>query len=632
MADLQKVSNLKLKLASVLSKSLSLLYQKLSSKRITPWSNENFAIYIEVIREEKFGDYACTLSMDKELRQHFVEIDKAYENPKKFAIEICASIEEHLASSSNVNKNLIKKIEIAGPGFINFHIDERAFVEVLVELQNNSLEDIIKGTRKNPKKKIIFEYISANPTGPLNVVSARSAVLGDACCRLLDCLQEEKVFREYYVNDYGNQIDLLGKSCFLRYLELENCKLRFGEEKTTIGFPFPTEAYHGMYIIEVVKKLMKEKKSFFISMNEIEKLRKLSQKENANIDFLEEEKYQKLCVELGKLACSFLLEEQKKTLKKFGIHFDNYFRESTLHQKNSLESVKKSLEKYTYKEKDTTFFKSSHYRDEKDRVIVRSNGKATYFLADLAYHKDKIERGFDTIYNIWGPDHHGYIARLSAGMQALGFSGDFHVIIAQQVNLLRDGLSVKMSKRSGQLVSLKKLLEEIPSSVLRYFFLMRSSDSPINFDLTLATDTSEKNPYYYVAYAHARICSIFTKLEEIKKEKVYTKSTLEEKFLKNKEIKWVWTKERRKLVFYLVHFPEVVIQAGENLSPHTLLAYLYSLASFFSQFYGAKENRVIEQEGETIEILLSILEVTAFCLQKGLNLLGMEAPKRMFRE
>ncbi len=585
------------------------------------------AVFLEAIREEKFGDYACTIAMNKKFRASYAQARVELKNPHKFAKAICDQLQKDEQS-----KDLLDRIEIAGPGFINLTIQTSVLNETIIGFKEKSIS--LCRLPQDELQVIIFEFVSANPTGPLNVVSARAAALGDVCCNLLEAVGHT-LTREYYVNDYGNQITLLGRSACLRYLEENGCVLKFSQQETdyppTPGLPFPKEAYHGEYIKDILVKILTQKPTLVLPQKTITKVKKLAEQKDADLSFLEEDEIQQFCHRLGLEMVQYILNQQKQTLKKFRVHIDQFFSERLLHEQKALDKIKNSLENSTYEKDGALFFRSSEYGDDKDRVLVRSDKQPTYFLADIAYHADKAARGCTHMYNIWGPDHHGYISRLTGAIQAIGYKGVFRVLIAQQVNLLEDGKAIQMSKRSGHMLSLAELLDEVPVDVLRYFFVMRSFESPMDFDLELAKDTSDKNPYYYIAYAYARICSIFSKVEEKGQvELSYLKSQELRQFLNSKQ--WQWTEQRRRLVLQVARFSEEVQIAAEKLEPQRLVSYLHTLATYFSQFYGAKENRIIEQEGPIAACLLAIAQSVSLCLQKGLQLLGTDPPQRLVRE
>ncbi len=617
--------HLKEKLASLILKSLQALAQELALDAETTAPP---IVKLEVIRKEEFGDYACTSAMDPRLRAIYAKAKPELHNPRSFAQAISS-----FARKEPEAAELVAKVQVAGPGFINFFVQEKAMCSYLFQLRKE--KDALFLVPQEKRKDIIFEFVSANPTGPLNIVSARAAALGDVCCRLLETVGH-KLVREYYVNDCGNQISLLGQSGFLRYLEVKGCPVKFAlhaaKSELTPSYPpgkalaFPHQAYHGLYIKDIVQKMIQEQ-AWEASPDELAYYQKLAQEHEGNMDYVREEKFQEGSRIMGQALLEYLLQEQKQDLLDFRVHFHNFFRESSLYDSHNFAALKKQLSADLYTKEGCLYFQSTKYGDDKDRVVVRADGRPTYFLADIAYHADKIKRGFHHIYNIWGPDHHGYIARMQGAMQSLGYKGKFEVLIAQQVHLLEKGKKLAMSKRTGHLLSLRALLEEIPVDVARYFFAMRSFAAPMDFDLAEAKDHSERNPYYYVAYSHARICSIFRKLYETRQIKALAHHEMEQALAA-----FVWTASRRRLLFQLCRFSEEIQEAAESLEPHRISSYLYQLAATFTQFYSAKENRIIEQEAKSAACLLVFLELTAFCLKKGLSLLGAEAPESMARK
>ena len=505
-------------LTLLIKRALSSLASELGLEQGLNWQKLLVSgVFIETIRQERLealGDYACTVSMDRKCRQFYAQARPEFKNPHKLAQAILQVLQRDKKA-----KQLLAGAELSGAGFINLRLQSQVLWEYLIQLGEK--QEALLRLQDEQTHRIIFEFVSANPTGPLNVVSARAAALGDVCCNMLEVIGH-KVIREYYVNDYGNQVQLLGESGLLRYLESHGCQLKFAEQKSdgiyeypkTLGLPFPKQGYQGEYVKDVVKEIAKQSPGILPSQQQILDLQQKAHQNDLSENFLQNENLVLVCQKFGSAIVSFILEQQQKTLQGFRVRFDNYFRESSLHHDNQVLVIQKQLEHAIYKQDNTIFFRSSQYADDKDRVIVRADGRPTYFLADIAYHANKMKRGFTHIYNIWGPDHHGYIQRLQGAMQALGYSGALQVLIAQQVNLLEDGQALGMSKRSGRLVTLSELMQEVPVDVLRYFFIMRSFAAPMDFDLTVAKDTSEKNPYYYAAYAHARICSIFRKARE----------------------------------------------------------------------------------------------------------------------
>lgn len=601
-------------------------------------------VRIEYAREEGFGDYASPIAMDRRFRDVYSAIDPQFSNPRKFAEAIVARLTGDSTLSSHFSK-----VEIAGPGFINMTVSDHILFEYVEEALSKTAK-YGRSKAANPRK-IVFEFVSANPTGPLNIVSARAAALGDSCCNLLEARGDE-VFREYYVNDFGNQVDLLGISCLLRFLQLKGIPLRFAHKKEDgvvtyppgHGLPFPAEGYHGEYLTDVVRKIIRKRKravppaAFILKAKELAKVlpaadffgtvMQFSSVANVmkdlplDFDFNLLE-FKDFASGMGTAAIDYFLETHGRDLKKFRVQFDNYFRERTLHETDALKKANERISRHVFIQDGKQFFRSTDFGDDKDRVIIRDDGRPTYLLADIAYHQTKIDRKFTDIINIWGPDHHGYIKRLAGAVAAMGFPAErFRVLLAQQVNLLDGGVPTVMSKRTGKIITMDSLIQDIPVDVARYFFAMRSLEAHLDFDLSEARDTTDKNPYYYVAYAHARIRSIFAKAKtrDLKPLKKVKAANLE------------MTPERRRLLWMIARFPEEIRDAADALEPHRVITFLYQMASALSRFYGPRENKIIDQDSLTAGALLAVLDGVAVCLKNGLKLLGMKAPERMIRE
>lgn len=586
-------------------------------------------VRLEYARDEKFGDYACTVAMDKDFRTVYSIQNPEYKTPRKFAESLRAELSQAVPA-------FFESIEIAGPGFINLRV-AAAVLRSQTQRARLLLSDYGKSEKKNPRK-IIFEFVSANPTGPLNIVSARAAALGDSCCNLMEATGDE-VFREFYVNDYGNQVDLLGISCLVRLLEIDGFILRFVrrdadgkfvqkadqyEYTDAPGLCFPAGGYHGQYIIDATKFVSAQHAELKPDSNQIIELKKISDSQvyDSDAKYIEIVGLSSLASRLGTLVLEYFQASQRTDLERFRVKFNNFYKESQLHDAGAVLKVRQKLKKYIFEKKGKEFFQSTAFGDDKDRVIVRDDGRPTYLLADIAYHADKMARGFDKIYNIWGPDHHGYIARLSGAMQAMGYPDDsFDVLIAQQVRLLNQGEEIRMSKRAGQMVTMAELLDDIPVDVVRYYFVMRSFESHLDFDLAEARDTSDKNPYYYVGYAHARICNIIKRVAEDRNIDISGDAT--------QSIDFELTTERRRLLWLVARFPEEVVEAAASLEPHRLVGYLYQLAQALARFYSRRENRVLEQDDANAKALLAMLDAVAITLRNGLSLLGMQAPEKM---
>jgi len=549
-------------------------------------------VRVEYSRNEKFGDYSTPFLLEnKDL------LGDAKENSERF-LELFKNVK------------LFSKVDFTPPGFINFRIEDSHllnYIHSFIEAKNNLFAQV------DEKEKIIFEFVSANPTGPLNIVSARAAATGDTICNLLTTLGHT-VHREFYVNDYGNQVFLLGVSCLSRLREhLTGVSLSFQEDGDTSSIEtllekniLPGEGYRGEYIKEIAIQIYSD-----------------TNKKSVIDELLKTKSYQSLAEKFAVWAVERNLQTQKEDLISFGVNFDLFYSEKSLHESNSVLTVMDNLKKSgDIKEEDgKQVFTSTKYGDDKDRVVVRDDGRPTYLLADIAYHKTKIDRGFNQIINIWGPDHHGYIARLRGAMISLGFSESrFKVLISQQVNLISKGEKQKMSKRLGQFQTMKDLLEflgESAKDVGRYFFIMRSLESPLDFDLDLAKEESDKNPVFYIQYAHARIHSIF---RETGKEFSFEN-------LKSLSL----TEERRGLLFWVARFPEEVLDAGKNREPHRVANYLQNLSKAFTRFYGAKDNKLKDCDEKTRHGLAFICKSASITIKEGLDILGISSPEKMER-
>lgn len=540
----------------------------------------DFSPRIDYTPDLKFGHYATPAAM---------ELAKIFKLPPR------AIAEKILAA---IDKAAFAKTELAGAGFINFTLNEAGIAKAMAFTSLPAWLTAV--TNETQKDKIIFEYVSANPTGPMNIVSARAASVGDSITRVLKAAGHE-VHREYYVNDYGNQVEMLGLSFAYRYLQ---------KFKTV---DLPENCYQGEYIIEYLDRLLKTEKIPDAILLTPEKVSSL----NDDAWLADAGKY------FSPLGVKAILGEQQKDLAAFRTEFDNFFSEASLHDKGAVLAIGEKLkQKGKIKtEEGAQVFLSTEYSDDKDRVVVRSDGRPTYLLADIAYHNTKVERGFKTVVDIWGPDHHGYIARLSGALKALGFGEkpgeSFKVIIAQQVNLMENGEPVVMSKRLGKFQTMRDLIEKIPVDVCRYFFVTRALSTHLDFDLTLALDQSKKNPVYYVQYAHARIHSIF-------RETGYTPKDLS---LAEHLGEYLGTPERQALFLFALRFPELVQDIARNYEIQRLPEYLYQLAGLFTTFYHAPNNRVKDNAA-----LLPLCHFTANTLSTGLGLLGITAPEEMHRE
>jgi len=553
-------------------------------------------VRIEYSRDEKFGNYSSPFAM---------------ENKNLFGkapLEIAKSLTDFLERRNQVN-SFFSEITCTAPGFINFRVSQPH----LLSFVNNFILNNDPFVKLDKTKKINLEFVSANPTGPLNIVSARACAYGDSLAKLLLTLGHS-LDREFYVNDYGNQVNLLGVACILRTKEVLGESISFQEEEDGRSIYelieaniLPKESYRGEYILDIVRSISTQATIW----KEI-------------LTLIENKSWDDLISLFSLKAIESNLNGQKKDLQDFGVKFDRFFSERTLHESgavmNSIENLIKTGD--IFEEDGKKIFQSTKYGDDKDRVVIRDDGRPTYLLADIAYHINKMERGYDEIIDIWGPDHHGYIARLAGAMQSLGYGNDkFKVIICQQVNLIEDGKKVKMSKRLGNFQRMTDLIHYLGKSakdVGRYFFTTRTAEAPLDFDLDLAKDESDKNPVFYLQYAHARISSIFREVG----------SEYSNQFNKDFE----WTDDRLTLLFWVARFSEEVYDAALNREPHRIATYLQSLAKHFTRFYGNKLNRLKDCDETTRQNLAYLCKVTQITLQQGLGILGIDAPDRMDKQ
>ena len=525
-------------------------------------------IEVEFPKEGSHGDYASNIAMVLASRQR--------EAPRRIA--------ERIVENINDSDRILDKIEIAGPGFINFFIRSNVWFTLLKEVDR--LGDRYGKSNIGNGTRIQVEFVSANPTGPLHIGHARGAVIGDTVANIMQA-SGFSVSREYYINDAGNQMNTLGESIYYRYLEL------MGPNESG----FPDNCYQGRYIIEFAHEIHDRFGDRF-----------RSDKESA-IPFM------------TKYAADSILDGIKEDLEALGVTFDRYFSEKELYKDDGVNRILQDLQKkgFVYKEENTLWFKTTDFGDEKDRVVVRENGEPTYFAADIAYHQNKYSRGFDKVINVWGADHHGYIPRMQAGIQSLGRKKeDLEIILVQLVNLLRGGVPVPMSTRAGEFVTSREVTDEVGKDAVRYNFLMRRSNSHLDFDLELAKTQSSENPVYYVQYAHARISSIM----RIAMEQGYRIPAYD-------DIKpdLLATPEEHELAKLIDAFPEMVEGSAKTLETHRIPYYINDLASIFHSFYN--KHKVVSDNTELTKARLFLIKTTAIVIRNALRLLGVSAPERM---
>ena len=520
-------------------------------------------IVLEVPPQKEFGDFATNFAMQSARVFH--------KNPRQIAEELVKRIQG----------SWLDHAQIAGPGFLNFYLKGNVLYD--------SFRQILEAGEaygQLPKKdapKIQVEYVSANPTGLLHVGHGRGAAAGSALVNLLRAAGYP-VESEYYINDAGNQMDNLARSVNARYLEL------LGRE-----VEFPEDGYHGQDIIDTAQRIIDKDGDKYLNLDEDERLTIFK-----DLAYIE------------KLAAL------KEDLAAFHVTFDNWFSERTLHPEAVKAAVKILQDNGNIYEKDgALWLKSTAYGDDKDRVVIRENGVPTYLAADIAYHHNKYTRGFDRIINIWGADHHGYVCRVKAAMQALGHDPEkMTVLLLQMVALFRGGELVKMSKRTGQSVTLNELMDEVGTDAARYFFLMRSLDSQLDFDLDLAKKKSNDNPVYYIQYAHARICSIFRQAEETGL-----------KLGSQPELSLLTDEAEVALIKKIEEYLEEVERAARDYAPQRIARYSYDLASAFHSFYN--KCRIMGVEPKLAEARLALVTVTAHVIRHSLGILGVSAPEHM---
>ena len=558
---------------------------------------------VERTRDPSHGDLATNLAL--------VSAKQAGMNPRQMAEKIVACIGDNA---------LVREINIAGPGFINFFLSEESATAIIPEAL--AAGESFGSTDIGNKQKVIVEYVSANPTGPLHVGHGRGAAYGASLSNLLTAAGWD-VHREYYVNDAGRQMHILAVSIWLRYLE-----------KHGLEIPFPVNGYKGSYVIDLADQLVaNEGNSLAVELDALYK--DISADENEagegdkelHIDslidrskeLLGDSKYQ-LIFNFGMTA---IRDEIKEDLAEFGVEFDYWYSEQGLLDSGAIQDSIDRLTAggYMYEKNGAIWFKSTQFGDDKDRVVVRDNGQTTYFASDIAYHMEKLDRGFDKIINIFGADHHGYVTRVKASMQALGANPDqLHIPLVQFAILYRGGEKVQMSTRSGSFVTLRQLREEVGNDACRFFYVMRKAEQHMDFDLDLAKSQSNENPMYYIQYAHARIASLFRKLEESgntwdKEQGLSSLNTLT-------------TDHEQALIKTLSAYPDLIKSAAKQLEPHSIAHYLRDLANDFHSYYNA-EKLIADENTERRNARFCLVKATQQAIRNGLAILGVSAPEEM---
>ena len=484
----------------------------------------------------------------------------------------------------NHSGRLLEKIEIAGPGFINFYVTPAAWHPVLLEIQKTDRR--FGASELGAGERVQVEFVSSNPTGPLHVGHGRGAAVGDSVANILAFCGYD-VQREYYINDSGRQIQTLGRSVFLRYREL------FGKSA-----PFPEDCYQGDYIRDIAVQIKEQQGDGLLYREEDEAV-----------------------MQCARTAAGDIMEGIRKDLALFGVSFDEWFSEQSLYDAGEVDRIlAESRERGIIYEKDgALWFKTSDLGDEKDRVVVRQNGQTTYFASDIAYHEDKYRRGFQRVIDVWGADHHGYIPRMQAAIEACGHKrNQFQVILVQLVNLLRGGQPVAMSTRAGEFVTLRDVIDEVGKDAARFIFLTRHYESPLDFDLEVAKQQTNENPVYYVQYVHARISSIIRKAVENGMAGDQWDETAIARLVELEEIQLIKT---------LAQYPETVAASAEKLEPHRITFFLMNLAAAFHAYYN--KYRVLSEDPVLSRGRLVLVESIRKVIRNGLALLGVDAPDKM---
>lgn len=538
---------------------------------------------LERPREEGHGDWACTIAMRLAKAAHM--------NPRAIA----QAIVDHLPEN-----NLVESFEIAGPGFINLTLTNASFQAVVSEARQQG-SDFGKSELSEPCK-VNLEYVSANPTGPMHVGHGRWAALGDAIARVMRHAGYS-VDEEFYINDQGNQMNVFGNSIVVRYQQL------LGQD-----VEMPEACYGGAYIKDIAQAIIDADGDKWLDANEDERL----------VDFRER-------------GYAMMLDSVKDTLSTFGNNFDTWFSERSLFVADENGETKQQRAFDVMNEKGllfeaegATFFRSTDYGDDKDRVLVKANGDLTYFMSDVAYHYDKMQRGYDHLIDIWGADHHGYIQRCKAMMAAWGYPDALEVVLGQLVNLLRDGEPVRMSKRTGEMVTFQELIDEVGVDATRYLMLSKSADQAIDFDIEVAKKQDSSNPVYYVQYAHARICSILRKAGEARGMNVESAGIEEivaELGLDDIGLSPLAHESELALMRKMADFSELVAGAARDRAPFRLTHYAQELAGLFHSFYG--NCHVLGEEESVERARLALVDSTRIVLALSLDLLGVSAPERM---
>ena len=538
---------------------------------------------LERPREEGHGDWACTIAMRLAKAAHM--------NPRQIAQILVDNLPEN---------DVIDSVEIAGPGFINLTLANAVFQNVISEVRQQGA-NYGKSTLPEPCK-VDLEYVSANPTGPMHVGHGRWAALGDSIARVMRHAGYD-VDEEFYINDQGNQMNVFADSLVVRY-----------QQALGLDVEMPEASYGGGYVKELAQQIIDRDGDKWLSVDPDERR-----------------------VEFREIGYSAMMENVKETLEIFGNHFDTWFSERSLFVpgedgKTKVDRAFEAMKEkgYIFEQDGATYFRSTAFGDEKDRVLIKTNGELTYFMSDVAYHYDKMQRGYDHLIDIWGADHHGYIPRCQAMMAAWGYPDALEVVLGQLVTLFRDGQQVRMSKRTGEMITFRELIDEVGVDATRYMMLSKSSDQSIDFDIEVAKKKDASNPVYYVQYAHARICSILRKAAQargIETEGISVDDLVSALAVDGTDLSILTHESELELMRKMSDFTDLVAGAARDRAPFRLTHYAQDLAALFHSFY--TNCRVIGEGQEIEQARLALADSSRIVLALALGLLGVSAPERM---
>ncbi len=558
---------MKNKLKELVNHALPSILTELKLSDLKP---ESVGYEVELPKVKTHGDLSINLAfqLGRVLKKNPLEVATG-----------CQKILQKIVKENRSWQKWVKEITVEKPGFINFKLTDNSITIQLLEIaqqdQNYGRSNVCAGV------KALIEFVSANPTGPLTIAHGRQAAIGDTLARILEAVGYQ-VHKEFYLNDAGRQIRLLGQSLWVRYQELCGRKASL-----------PEEGYQGDYLVDIAKLLKKEKGESLLKLEETKVLEITTA-----------------------YAVESILAGIKKDLADARIVFDEYFSESVLYKKKLVEQALETLRKknFLYEAEGALWFRSTQFGDDKDRVLRKTTGEYTYLSPDIAYHQWKFERGFQKLINLWGPDHHGYVPRLKAACEALGYSSkQLHILIVQLATLYRNGVPVRMSTRAGEFITLRELMDEVGVDATRFFFLMRKVESHLDFDLELAKQKSDDNPVYYLQYAHARISSILN----------YADRSVEH----DSDLSLIREDEAFDLIKKMSEYPEILRQAAEHLEPYRVVDYLRELAALFHKFYAL--HRIVSDDEPLTKARLFFTDCVRLVLRNGLNVLGVSSPNKM---